>query len=392
LQPNRNRCPVCGNRAMEVFLDIESAPVFCNVLWGSYDEAVAARCAPIRLAHCGDCDMICNIAFEPELLQYAPEYENSLHFSPHFQRYAQGVVDRLVERYELTDKDIIEIGCGQGDFLAMFQRRGNNRVLGFDPSFNPDESPAISPASDARIICQAYEQYTDSCPADFICCRHVLEHIAEPLELLRDIRGRIVGRNDCVVYFEVPNALFMLRDTAVWDIIYEHCCYYTARSLAGLFVRAGFEPIEVYEQYDGQFLAIEARPGVGVAANVSDFGAAGDLFRGFGDACRKKLGFWRHKLGELSGARKSVVLWGAGSKGVSFLNTLNVSSSLIEFAVDLNPRKHGRFIAGTGQRIVAPDFLKSYRPETIVIMNPVYRSEIQNDLRGLELTCEILTA
>ncbi len=377
---------------MTVFFDVDNAPVFCNILWNSFEEAVAAGCRPIRLAHCDQCGMIYNVAFEPECLEYVAEYENTLHFSSRFQQYAEGLADRLVERYELRDKDIIEIGCGQGDFLAMLQRRGNNRVLGFDPSYSSDESATLPPDPNVKIICEAYGDQSQDYPADFICCRHVLEHIAKPLEFLEVIRNKITDQKDCIVYFEVPNALYTLRDMGVWDIIYEHCSYFTARSLANLFVRAGFEPVHIAEQYDGQFFAIEACPSVPGATDVSDSDGTDNLIKEFRGAYQKKLSFWKQKLGELHEAQKSVVLWGAGSKGVSFLNTLSISNREIEFVVDLNPRKHGQFIAGTGQQIIAPDCLRKYRPEVVIMMNPIYRREIQNDVRNLGLTPEFLVA
>ena len=234
---------------MEVFFEVESVPVFCNVLWNSCEEAVAAGRGPIQLAHCNQCDMIYNVAFEPKLLEYAPGYENSLHFSPCFQQYAEGIASQLVERYGLRDKDIIEIGCGQGDFLAMLQRCGNNHVLGFDPSYSPGKSTAVSPGSEVKIICEVYGQTQERYPADFICCRHVLEHISYPLRFLKSVRETIGDHKNCIVYFEVPNALYTLKGMGVWDIIYEHCSYFTPQSLANLFVRTGFEPIEINERY-----------------------------------------------------------------------------------------------------------------------------------------------
>jgi hypothetical protein len=76
------------------------------------------------------------------------------------------------------------------------------------------------------------------------------------------------------------------------------------------------------------------------------------------------------------------VIWGAGSKGVSFLTMLAVDSA-IEYAVDVNPFKHGMFIAGTGQLIVAPEFLREYKPDLVVAMNPVYLDEIGRTLSAL---------
>jgi hypothetical protein len=85
------------------------------------------------------------------------------------------------------------------------------------------------------------------------------------------------------------------------------------------------------------------------------------------------------------------VLWGGGSKGVAFLTTLGLSLDDVAYAVDINPNKTGTYMAGTGQEIVAPDFLKSYRPDVVIIMNPVYLQEITQNLAGMGLTPEIMT-
>ena len=75
------------------------------------------------------------------------------------------------------------------------------------------------------------------------------------------------------------------------------------------------------------------------------------------------------------------MIWGAGSKGVSFLNAMGPSG--IDIAVDINPHKHGTYLAGGGQRVVPPAHLQTYRPELVLAMNPVYVREIGRDLHRL---------
>jgi ABC-type Fe3+-hydroxamate transport system substrate-binding protein len=98
---------------------------------------------------------------------------------------------------------------------------------------------------------------------------------------------------------------------------------------------------------------------------------------------------WRAALAEWKSAGKKVVLWGGGSKGVAFLTTLGQSLDDIAYAVDINPIKSGTFMAGTGQGIVAPSFLPDYRPDVVIIMNPVYRGEITRDLSAMGLAPNI---
>src|SRR5215470_4755216 len=104
-------CPACGATGATVFLSVE-VPVNCSALFARRDEARRAAKGPIALACCELCGMIFNAVYEPNLLVYDGSYENSLHFSPAFQAYCTGLVQRLVETYDLRDKTIVEVGCG----------------------------------------------------------------------------------------------------------------------------------------------------------------------------------------------------------------------------------------------------------------------------------------
>jgi hypothetical protein len=68
---------------------------------------------------------------------------------------------------------------------------------------------------------------------------------------------------------------------------------------------------------------------------------------------------------------------------------LNIHNE-IQYVVDINPRKHGKFVTGTGQEIVPPEFLKEYQPDCVIIMNPIYAQEIKNTVEqfGLEVEYE----
>jgi FlaA1/EpsC-like NDP-sugar epimerase len=111
----------------------------------------------------------------------------------------------------------------------------------------------------------------------------------------------------------------------------------------------------------------------------------------FADAYREKREFWSMELDRLAAAGKRAVVWGAGSKGVMFLNVFASCNALVA-AVDVNPRKHGLYIAGSGHPIVAPETLAVHRPSTVVLMNPAYESEVRTRCRELNLDVEILGA
>lgn len=388
------RCCVCGMQDVRVFFEVEQVPVHCNLLWPSRAAALGAPKSDVRLGFCRECGHIYNLAFDPELMEYTQAYENSLHFSPRFQRYAESLAMRLIKDYALRGKDIIELGSGKGEFLTLLCELGGNRGVGFDPSYEPERSDGMT-SGQVRFIQDFYsERYADY-KADLLCCRHVLEHIADPIHFLTVVRRAIGSRKNTVVFFEVPNVLSTLRDLAVWDIIYEHCSYFSPGSLARAFGTCRFVVQHLAEAFEGQFLSIEALPGTGRSGSELDLGAQLEQLAHhvalFAQEYRAKVETWQRRLDGMAEAGQQAVVWGAGSKGVTFLNTLKPRNQ-VRYAVDVNPHKEGMYIAGTGQRIVPPQFLRDHPPDVVIVMNPVYKDEIQEQAKSLGLDADFLYA
>ncbi len=109
----------------------------------------------------------------------------------------------------------------------------------------------------------------------------------------------------------------------------------------------------------------------------------------FNDSYCKNRERWDTYLQALNEEGDKVVIWGSGSKGVAFLTSLK-NQELIQYGVDINPYKFGTYLAGTGQEIVGPEFLKIYQPDIVIVMNPVYMKEIENDLLKLNLSPELV--
>jgi hypothetical protein len=103
----------------------------------------------------------------------------------------------------------------------------------------------------------------------------------------------------------------------------------------------------------------------------------------------QKLAYWRDVLGKAKAKRKTVALWGSGSKGVSFLTSLGVTDE-VDHVVDINPHRCGHYMAGTGHPIVAPAQLKQLKPDLVIVMNRVYREEIIADLDRIGLKPTVL--
>ena len=216
-----------------------------------------------------------------------------------------------------------------------------------------------------------------------------LEHIPDTAEFVRRVRRSIGDRLETTVFFQVPSARYVLGDLAFWDVYYEHCSYFDANALTYLFEACGFQVLDTHTEYDDQYLVIEAKPFQGKSSEPKfSPTAVQDLLQAV-EQFRAQCAQWNRLLDELAAAGQRVVIWGGGSKGVAFLTALQ-QSEIIRYAVDINPNKHGTYMAGTGHEIVGPATMATYQPDVVIVMNPIYCEEIRQELAGLGVQARIL--
>jgi fermentation-respiration switch protein FrsA (DUF1100 family) len=234
-------------------------------------------------------------------------------------------------------------------------------------------------------------------PIDFVCCRHTLEHVPDVGRFLRTIRDVIGPREHVRVGFEVPDTLRVLREGAFWDLYYEHCSYFTAGSLRGLFERCGFAVLDQSAEFDGQYLVIEARPAArgtdsiaGIAERPAVAGDVAAAVAAFPERVGRELARWRDVVDRALAGGGRLTLWGASSKAVGFLTALGLTHERLPVVVDINPHKRGSYLPVSGSRIVGPADLVADPPDVVVVMNPIYRSEVAAELRGRGIGAEVL--
>ena len=104
----------------------------------------------------------------------------------------------------------------------------------------------------------------------------------------------------------------------------------------------------------------------------------------------EELSKWDKQLMRMKGDGKKIVLWGGGSKSVGFLTNFAYLDS-IEFVVDINPNMQHNFIPGIGCQYVKPEFLKEYKPDAVIIMNDIYKEEIEKSIYAMEIFPEVFT-
>src|SRR6185437_4881276 len=359
-------CPACVSDSVRVFYEMRGAPVNSVRLLTSRSEALNFSTGDVRLAFCDGCGFVFNAAFDRELVEYSPACEETQGFSPFFSEWQRNLARRLVERYSLYDKQIVEVGCGKGEFLALLCELGGNNGVGYDPAYVPGR---IRCADRIRFI---REFYDDRCTSDgdFLCCKMTLEHISDPLNFIGMIRASLRNLAGTAIFFQVPNIARILSGQAFWDIYYEHCSYFSLGSLIRLFRRAAFKMLAAGREYGDQYVTVELWDGEATENNLSEEDDLEDLKLMIESFARKvpgRIDEWRKRLASFRDKHLKVVIWGGGSKGVSFLSTVDVAGA-VEYAVDINPHMKGHYLARSGVEIVSPSALCEYRPDVVIIM------------------------
>jgi hypothetical protein len=399
LATNNEICPVCRQPSYRPFFQLDDVPVQDGVLWNSQAEAFGAPTGTIKLAFCHECGYVGNLCFQPEKIRYDQEYSFSLHFSPTYRAFVDEVATRVINRYKLADRPVMEIGCGQGDFLRLLSQLGCRGGVGIDPSVTPHEETVGT--SHLTFLQDWYSERHPVQETSFLCCRHLLDQIADPRAFVELLRRNIGPYTDSVVYCEIPNAANIFEELLIRNIIYEKPSWFTAYSLRKLFQQAGFEVLSAEPCFEGnQYLGIEARP---LSGRTNGHGNGAESKQqeeceqerfawsilAFGENYQRKITTWRRQVAAIREQGQRAVAWGSGSGAITFLNTLRIKEEM-PYVVDINPKRQGKFLPLTGQQVVDPAFLTDYRPQMIIITNATYAAEIKQQVGAMGIQAEFM--
>ncbi len=324
-------------------------PIFQNRMYASREQARQCPTGDIELVEDPNTGIVCNRAFRPELMVYDEHYQNEQGLSPAFQQHLASVA-AIVER-TLGTQNLVEVGCGKGYFLEALSNRGVG-VTGFDPAYEGHNPRIRREAFSPGIIDRAQG----------LILRHVLEHIQHPIAFLRDIAA--ANNHTGRIYIEVPCFDWICQRRAWFDIFYEHANYFRLSD----FHRWFGEVVEAGHLFGGQYLF--------VVAELASLRAAADPSPALARLPDDMLTSIE-RLG--AGLARPRVVWGGASKGVIFSLLMERMGTPIDTVIDINPAKQGKYIAGTGIRVSAPEeVLPSLPPGTpICVMNSNYLQEIR---------------
>ena len=369
------RCPLCEGYSKTSIMR-RSLPVFNNVTYSSRHEAENAPAGEFLLATCQSCSFSYNCEFNSDLITYGESYDNKIE-SVVFRTYYDDLIQRITDYVSLDDGIIYDIGCGTGEFLSELCAKNKNMYgIGIDPSCQPRETENV------RLINSTFEDSVIDSKASLIIVRHVLEHLEDPLNFLKNLRKQI---QDVTVFVEVPDLDWILTNVVFWDFTYEHCNYFTLSTLRLALEQAGFEVSEQRNSFGNQYQYAICSPGRSSARSRDGADATIAAVQTYAALEAVRISDVR----QLAEGEDHLVLWGMSGKGVILASLLPKGS--VQGGVDMNKAKQGRFAAASGVEIHPPEWLDGLAASTVAIMNPNYASEITALVKQLDVNVQLIS-
>lgn len=351
------RCCICG----EICLLTESYADAPHHLMGIYDSD-NLNLRDIDIYYCESCAHTLIPAQVHE--EYYDDYSLGSYWGNSFLKVREQQIHRLTSLVT-NHQRFLDIGCGVGHYLELAQTVFKE-VYGVEPSAS---SADTARAKGFHIIHDYFHeglQYDEG--FDAISFIEVLEHIEEPIKLLRHA-AKLLNDNGIII-IEVPNGQRIVEQRLYNNLCTDHIQYYSIASLTAMAHRAGLTTICVQETANPNLLELYARK---VSKPVHSFGETRDIAQ--------------LKLSAQLTSFCSVAAWGAGAESACFLAMLKEVK--IDCVFDSDKAKHGHTIAGIP--ICEPTSEHIQRMGQIIIFANSHKQQIEQQLNELGFAGKILT-
>ena len=384
-------CRLCSAELTQTFVDLGMSPP-CESFVPADRLDQGETFYPLHVRVCSECLLVQLPAYIPaeDIFTFYAYFSS---FSDSWVAHAKTFVDGAVDRLGLTqDSFVVEVASNDGYLLQHVKDRGM-RCLGIEPAANVAEA-AVEKGIPTEVLFLGEETGTavraQHGPADLVVANNVFAHVPDIVDFSRGLRSLLA--NDGTLSIEIPHLLRLIEGNEYDTIYHEHYSYVSLLTTQRVLATAGMTVVDVDElpSHGGSLrtwsMPTESagEPSARVAEVFADEEAAGlhtlEGHAGFARSVAQVRDDFVDFMVTCSREGKRVAAYGAPGKGNTLLNHCGVKRDQIEFAVDRNPFKHGRFLPGTHIPIFDPEHLAQERPDYIVIMPWNLRAEISKQL------------
>ncbi|MFH1673082.1 MAG: class I SAM-dependent methyltransferase [Pseudomonadota bacterium] len=365
------QCRICGSGNTEFLISFGQQPSSCDLPLNPSGEC---RTYDLSLGHCTACGYVFITAPIPPEAIYSNGYWPTSSNPP---EHAHWLVETVTARYTSDTSDfILDVGSNDGFLLRLIRELGYTNLLGVEPSkqcASLAEQKGVSTINryfDAKSAQQIKSKYGRP---KMIICRQVVEHVLDPNAFIAEMRG-LMSR-DSILVLEFPSFEITARKGDISTIWEQHVSYFTLESMSLLLAQHDLQVIHHnYLEHGGGSLFLVAGPGRG---NVPKR-CASSIAEMFKKTALCNLAIANDLFKKLCSGGGKVTAWGAGSRGISFLN-FSDTARFVDFIIDDDPNKAGRYLAKSGIPIHSSDRLHEEMPRYCVIL-PLRSKKIEHRL------------
>lgn len=376
----RTRCRMCDGENLAPVMSLTSTPPGNRLLEKKELDRPELR-YPLELHFCNDCTHVqLGHVVDPRIL-YQKDYLYVSGTSAQFVRHLEDYAAAMVDRFRLAPGSLVaDIGSNDGTCLRAFKKLGMN-VIGVDPATEIARAASESGIETVGAFFSldlARELRAEHGPADFVTSHNALAHIDQLDDVIRGVAHWLA--DDGVFTLEVGYFLDVFSKLHFDTIYHEHLDYHTVAPFESLFARTGMELIsaERISPQGGSIRVMAQKTGGPLEndASISRLSAEEkklgldkpETIAAYGERIRELGEKLRALLKSLKADGKSIVAYGAPTKAVTLLSHFGIGSDMLDFVVEDNPMKHGRFMPVSHVPVLPVSELYSRKPDYAVIL------------------------
>ena len=382
-----NKCRICKTTLDNPFLSLGSLPPANNLPKNNYHYEEKY---PLELVFCNKCKLVqLNYLVDPEIL-----FSNYLYSSTsgmlenHFTDYVKNVSETIGLN---QDSILVDIGSNDGLLLNCFKKDVTPNVIGVDPSIN------FANLNDIKTYCEFFSNKTvieiteNFGKVDLITANNVFAHIEDITNLTINIKTLL--KDNGVFVIEVPYLNNMI-EIGSFDLVYhEHLSYFSITPLHYFFnkLQMNIFKIEKIPTHGGSVrIFIQKNKGIhsidnSVKTYLSKERHLNDIniYQIFNKNIKNSVNNFKNELMTIRKQGHVIAGYAAPAKASTLLGYSNIDRNIIEYIIDDNPLKQGRFLPGTKIPIVNTEFLKNNLPDYFVILAWNLEKIIKNKLEKI---------